>query len=179
MCLVRAGAGRRGGEAASESTCQCMILARARSHWRRPLGEELMQPVLPALAQRKESSAYTQKTYRPLHAMCRPRRRPFSPTYAGPVSGVSWVSICHWRRCLMFSGKYRCRLYLFSRQMSRHDMTFRLIFLRQISRQDTTLHARIKEYFSARAAHPHCMYDYTALILRSACCSAASRLPVG
>ena len=70
-----------------------MILARARSHWRRPLGEELMQPVLPALAQTKESSAYTQKTYRPLHAMCRPRRRPFSPTYAGPVSGVSWVSL--------------------------------------------------------------------------------------
>ena len=83
---------------------------------------------------------------------CRPARREAG---GPPCESPRLLPACHWRRCLMFSGKYRCRLYLFSRQMSRHDMTFRLIFLRQISRQDTTLHARIKEYFSARAAHPH------------------------
>ena len=88
---------------------------------------------------------------------------------------------CHWPRYLMFSGKYRCRLYFFSRQMSRHDMTFRLFFLRQISRQDTTLHALIKEYFSARAAHAHTVLPAVSMITLSsgsACCSAASRLPV-
>ena len=42
----------------------------------------------------------------------------------GLVVDAEWNPLYRWRRYLMFSGKYRCRLYFFSRQMSRHDMTF-------------------------------------------------------